>query len=894
MAHRYTETQHAAIQSEAPDICVVAGAGSGKTGILVERFVRLIHDSVTMQLPPERRATTDEIVVATFTNRATREIRGRIVQQLAALGLYDQLRLLDSASITTVHGLCSRILRENTIEAGIDPAFNVIDEAASRRILQQATGQVLTRECLPGQAESEICKLVDACIAANAYQSDLDKLNQLSREAEAILHQIRGAGISRSQLKTILEGGAAELNRRRYAPFYRWLLPTFHEIEAALTSLAGLLNEVPQVIRTAWTLRLRELGPVYTPSYDLSTLKSYLIKLKTIIDSSPPALLRRAIESLRLASDQALQNVNDEMARREETSQIGHGMLQLVHDVWQEYAQAKRIIGAMDSDDLQLECVQLLENNPAIRDNYQRQFKYLLIDELQDTNWLQMRLLRQLHPTIFMQDGQVKEKDVSCNCLFVVGDVRQSIYAFRYAVPALFQELERRVISRAPESALYLRMDENFRSRPEILSLVNQVFATLWRSDAQPFAPLISRRNVTPAKQACVDILMSRDMSRREYVHQESRGLAGRIRAMVVEEKIAEYADVAILLRSTRDVRIYQEALREYGIPTNVATGGRGFYDLTEIQDILNVLTIIAYPLDERALLAALRSPFVDVELDTLYQIVLAAKKMPVTMDGRVRRAPLYIALQHLLQSGEISDTEQAKIAHLISALERLQPLCDRLGAAGIIAALMADSGYELQLISRAKGTFQMANIRKLTEIALEDPDMSLHTFLQQIEETERQADREGSASGVDEGVDAVKLLTIHSAKGLEFPVVVLPDLSRALHMPDTDMFAFDATSIAIGSRLHGTPDPVFRAIVMEREELLRAESIRLLYVAMTRARDHLVLSGNVGRNRGHNWMDLILPALGITDVPEEPVVRKMPGDYEVLLAPLTHYANRT
>jgi ATP-dependent helicase/nuclease subunit A len=348
------------------------------------------------------------------------------------------------------------------------------------------------------------------------------------------------------------------------------------------------------------------------------------------------------------------------------------------------------------------------------------------------------------------------------------------------------------------------------------------------------------------------------------------------------------YGDVAILLRGLTDIRVYEEAFARHSVPAIVTAGGRGYYARYEIQDLLSVLTLLDSPLDDLALLTALRSPFVGADVDTIYRLCMLARDANSGTGNRPERGPLYPVLQQLLISPELPADEREKVEPFINAVDSLRRDVDRIPIGRLIDRLIAGTNYDMRLVCRPGGRRKLANIRKLVQIALEEPGLSVCEFVGRMRNLQVLSDREGDAPTAEEGAGVVRIMTIHSAKGSEFPIVVLPDLSRGLVSPETGLFTCDPVSVTIGARTCGEPDAAYRAIAKHRQEADKREYLRLLYVAMTRAREHLILCGNVGRNRGFNWADAVFPALGITSVPAAAERLTLNGGIEAMVAPLT------
>ena len=521
-----------------------------------------------------------------------------------------------------------------------------------------------------------------------------------------------------------------------------------------------------------------------------------------------------------------------------------------------------------------------------------------MVDEFQDTNALQMRLIVLLH--------NAKKGENPPNQLFIVGDAQQSIYGFRGADSTLFRGLEKRF--RENKQGLHVPLTVNFRSRPEILELVEQVFKQIWRDSPTPFAPLTPGLEFDPKPTPSIEILLAQNLNRRaDYAPFEADALAARIQQMVEGEELritsktdarrgepVSYRDVAILLRAMTDVPRYEEAFARRGVPCFVVGGGRGYYARHEIRDLLNVLTTLDTPLDDIAFAATLRSPFVGSDTDTLYRISKHAQSPSIqNPKSKIQNSlPLYIAARELLERHEIPAEEAAKLNAFLDVLEPLRALEDRMPVGHLLERLIARTRYDARLLCRPGGRRRLANVRKLLQMANSDSVMGVREFIRRLRDMEKLSDREGDAPTEEEASDVVRFLTIHGAKGLEFPVVILADLSKGLLLPERNAFVCHAKHAALGTHLNAVKSVNFKAIDLLRERADKAESERLLYVAMTRAREHLILCGNVGRNFGLNWADSLFRLLSLLDAPNEPTDCALSGGLLARVAPMACYVH--
>lgn len=943
----YTQNQQQAITTDNSDICVAAGAGSGKTGVLVERFVRLIVDSKKGLLPPAHCARVDQILVITFTEKATREMKTRIVDALNRLEMAEERRQVETAYISTIHGFCSRLLQENPFEAGVDPQFSVLDETQSKRLLRQ-TIELSIADAYENHT-TEIIELVAAAQNTRVYgESASNPLASLSASVESALDKLRGAGLSLSDIQNHHRCGAEATAAHSREPVWSFLNPLIGEIGAAVEGMKALrqgvlgttkiacdaLEEQWQTIRQDIHTGKQENLPAGAAALE-AIHKTVSRNRPRHNDVSQEISLIQLFQRIKIACDTAKDLFGIVAEREEAAGAQGHRMWGLIAAVWERYEAAKRERGALDSDDLQAEGVRLLETSPSVRRRYQRHFRHIMVDEFQDTNALQMRLIDLLH-NYKGQNGQHEGSEAgenvstANNLLFVVGDVQQSIYGFRNADATLFNELERQF--REEGRGSHVQLAANFRSRPEILQTVATVFRQVWREETTPFVPLTCGAEFDAKSAPSLEILITQDLKHWDYRAIEPRALAARIKQMVMGQELTitsrrdkncgkpiRYRDIAILMKQFTDVQKYEEAFAREGVPCFVVGGGRGYFARHEIRDLLNVLIVLETPLDDVALAAALRSPIVGATVETLYRLTLQAEhnaeraneeKVNASLAeggaadeektngnsksiGRTRREPLYTAIPALLKSSALPDDESRKLTEFFEIMDDLRAKEDRLPVGHLLERLIAHTHYDARLLCRPGGRRRLANVRKLLQMANAEPILGVHEFIRRLRDLEKLSDREGDAPTEEEAADVVRILTIHGAKGLEFPVVFVADLSRRLLHSESGLFACDAQRLALGTRLGGEPNVVYKAIERMNQDKDRKEAARLLYVAMTRAREHLVLCGNVGRSRDFNWADNLFGILGVLDAPSEPETRTLTGGIVAQVTGLSHYLSR-
>jgi ATP-dependent helicase/nuclease subunit A len=806
-----TPEQLAAIE-EPGVVFVSAGAGTGKTMVLVERFVRAVCD---------RGLGIDSVLVITYTERAAGELRSRIRQRLAELGREDLAREIDRAWISTIHGFCSRLLRSHPFEAGLDPRFRVLDENPARVLRSEAFTGALTTFCADRRAER--LQLLAT------YGSD-----RLATMLGGVYDRLRSAGRP-------LVLGAGERGR----------------VEEALTALRECAEATGghALVERAAELAGSYLAPVAPPSdpEDGSPVEN-LLDLSEFRVPGRSERFAAYTEALCAVESAAL----DEVAARD------RDLLQELLEAFDAvYREAKARESGLDFEDLQLFARDLLRENERVRDRTQWRFRSVLVDEFQDTNRLQCELIDLVaargSPTTRPGDP------VDRTDLFFVGDEFQSIYRFRHADVEVFRE-------RRAASEGVLALTRNYRSRPEILEAVNRLFGTEFGSD---FEPLVAgARFPEPLFGPGVELLVTDKAAYRDSdVHwrvAETRHVARRVRELVDAGECAP-GEVVLLFAAGTDAERYEQALREEGLPTYRAAG-RGYFGQQQVADLVAYLRLLQNRYDDEALVTVLASPFVGVSNDALVLLRRAAG-----------RRPLFSGLEKELPP-DLGAKDQRLFVAFRQRYERLARVAERAGLERLCEQIVVEHDYDLAVLAQWDGRRRYANLRKLARLArsyesLRGPD--IEGFVRFLRDQEAAGAKEVEAAAEEEGSDAVRLLTVHAAKGLEFKVVVLADAGRVPPSPAADeilclpdgRFGFRVINPSTGKRAGAFGWEEMRAAEATAEQ---AENRRLLYVAMTRAIDRLIVSGAVDRTTRRD-----------VDAPLHWILRRLEVDLDVDGAPV-------
>jgi ATP-dependent helicase/nuclease subunit A len=791
---RWTDSQKQAIEHGDGLLAVVAGAGSGKTGVLTERFVHLVA---------ERGVAPEHILTITFTRAATAEMKTRIIRKLEQRGLHDARTRIESAYIHTVHALCRRILQENPFEAGIDPEPSVLPAPAANHLRREAFHHALA-SLLRHERDFETDPLIDLI-------ADYLNLDSVRGDPLQALYELvqRVADAARHQGYT-----ANDLDQwRRAYPSAEALALGYVLISLDTPSLRFPLQAGGTEPARFPPLREGNLTEGGDTFVDLATLDDLRALIGQLREQNPNAA--RMLESLLVTFDPAL----EQRAR-----DIACALLELTVAYLREYEALKQTRGALDFDDMQIRALQLLRDSATVRRRYQRMFRYTLVDETQDIDRLQARII-----DILSAGGN----------LMVVGDAQQSIYGFRYADPRVFEAWQARAET---DGGRLVPLQANFRSHPDILAFVEKVFGHWW---GERFLVLQPTRPAAPAHdepRVQVWVMAQRDADR------EAHCVASQIHHWVCTQSLtvhdpetgalrpAQYGDFALLFHQFTKVGAFEQAFRAVGAPYYVVGGGRGYWTRYEVRDLTNLLRALSDSEDDLALAAALRSPFVGLSMDALMTLALHAEQAEL---------PLRVCLQADLA------LDPADRERLEAFLAWFEPLSERVGewsVGALLARALEASQYESRLLAQGEaGRQAVANVRKLLAMALEQPTVAPRDFAEQLELTSRLEQREGNAPTYEESANVVRLYTVHAAKGLEFPVVFVVDTAYNLRPrevglevdADKGVVALQVVRPDVPTPYEPVPLKVLREQADAREE---AEGLRKLYVALTRARDYLIV----------------------------------------------------
>jgi ATP-dependent helicase/nuclease subunit A len=868
-----TPHQYRAIHIHERNLAVVAGAGSGKTRVLVERYLELLRANPTW--------TLDSLVAITFTSKAAQEMRDRVRKELERAvmeaGEGDKTRwenllaAMESARIDTIHALCATILRANAAEAQIDPRFEVLDEIDAGILLDQAIDSalktlveaddkalVLFAEYGAATVRDVVASLIGATLRDLPDDVFAHWQAEWQREAGKAIEMLVASGALYGDWHQAAPTGDKLTDVWLSARVEVETLINSRDLTACITALQRLVSEVKLNVGSAGAWGGKD-----------------------VLDG-----VKALLKTVREAAKTCLEQVGDapNTLDRRAAELLPH-WLKLLRAVQRRYAEMKAEKALLDFDDLERRAHDLLVNNARVRARYQgAEFKHVLVDEFQDTNRAQWEIVQAL------------ADPARSGALFIVGDAKQSIYSFRGADVTVFEEAQDAIGGAGGER---IPLTDSFRTHQPLVSAFNHIFSRLLQRGANRFEtafdePMEAARKTPPNPQPSLELLLidgklidENEDNRSERARQwEAREIALRLRQMVEsgtliydkaehEVRPMDYGDVALLFQSTSTITLYEDVFKAYGLPF-VTIAGRGYYDRQEVWDVLHLLTVLHNPADDLALAAVLRSPMFGVSDEGLFALRL------IKAPGSYNPIPLWQALDAATR-GEVyippDDIEPIGFAR--SCLYILHGVAGRVTIAELLRDALARTGYLAVLTGLPDGARRRGNVEKLVDKAQHSGEITLGAFSQYLRDLSAREAREGEAAL--EGSGAVTLMTVHSSKGLEFPVVVLPDCSWSRGNDAGGVLVYD-DELGIGAKVYDAgerkhmPTYLHRRITRLDTAKRDAERKRLLYVAMTRAQDRLILTGNrSARHSKNTWLGWILETLELDQFTQEDFI----CDYE-------------
>ncbi|MDI6618498.1 MAG: helicase-exonuclease AddAB subunit AddA [Clostridiales bacterium] len=882
---RWTQEQQKAIDTKGCNLLVSAAAGAGKTAVLVERIIKMITDE-------ENPVDIDRLLVVTFTNAAASEMREKIGNALEkkieempdSKRLQRQIALISNANIMTVHSFCLEVIRNNFHKIDLDPAFKVADSTECVLLKQEVLDEMFDERYERVPSDFEFLSLVDCYGGSKGDSKLMDmvlRLYEFSQsqpypkewlyDAAEMFNVDDGfdfgsspwAGIIKDDFLIELDGICKNMENAEK------LLNNDRELGPYLDVVSYELENIKRIIRccgSSWDSFVKEVS-----AFDFK-------KLPPIRKGS--ADIKEEVKGIRKAAREEINGIKT-MLKSTGRGDIGSKMQKLyplmksfaglASEFGIRYREKKKAKGIIDFDDIEHFAIDILTekrdgrvvpSDAALK--YREKFEEVLIDEYQDSNMVQELIL-----------SMVSKKDSDAPNLFMVGDVKQSIYRFRQAKPELF--LQKYNTYKDTGKNRKILLNKNFRSRKEILSAVNYIFECIMSENVgeidynenEMLNPGAEYKELDDKEGTCggpveVHIIETEksgedtpnadDEEDIDGIQLEARMVSKRINELVGSNFVifdkdedryrnVEYRDIVVLMRSTAySAPVFLDEMNQRGIPA-YSDGGGGYFEVAEVQTIISLLQIIDNPMQDIPLLSVLRSPIQAFNADELIDIRNADN-----------RRTFYEALKAKseMNDGPLSD----KVRIFLGRLDKWRDLSSRMPISEFIWYLYTDTGYFAYAGAMPAGEQRQANLRILFERARQFEETSfkgLFNFINFINKLKVSRGDMGSAKVLGENENVVRIMSIHKSKGLEYPVVFVCGLGRKFNTRDLN------ESILFHQDLGFGPDFVDPEIRLSYPTIIKhairkkmklenySEEMRILYVAFTRAKEKLIITGTVG-----------------------------------------------
>jgi len=848
---QWTKEQQSAIDARNHTILVSAAAGSGKTAVLVERIVGLLREGYRL----------DRMLIVTFTRAAAAEMRQRLNQRIAREAVADPQRMsqalddLEAAEISTIHSFCQKVIRNDFQAVGVDPLTRICDEQQQKTLFEQAFCDAMN-DLLADQHEAAFQAFADAFeqqeireMTGRLYTFLMslpepfawldEKIEDITTQpyehhpwymtlVEHSARQLQGIGmLLKAQDDMFFLPDAVDVLRETW-------LHDCEDYEKLMQLDAGSPLDMVQALST---FELRKAAVCRGLSEDQKEWKKKYGKLRDQIK----ALIKETAAGLKL----------DENRLQLEFGTMRHhmrGLAVLVKRVHLYFGQYKLQQNVMDFNDLEQMTLAILRQE-EYRNRLQQEYDHIFVDECQDVSAVQDAILQNIHG----------EK----SCLFMVGDVKQSIYRFRLADPTLFLHRMRTYSDEENARERRIFLQKNFRSRTNVLDATNRVFRKTMQADVTeidylPEDELIPGRETTDDPKVEIHLLdttADEDESIKD-LEAESQVLVQRIQFLLTQSledkgqtRPYQYRDMVILLpKVARTGPALAELLQEQGVPVYF-DGAESYFGLPEIKTMLALLSVLDNYMQDVPLLSTLKmTPFRMTEQE------LADIRLRKTG----RDVPFHVAFQETCQE-ESSLGQRCRLVW--ETLREWRFRAEIMRIRDFIWYILRESGFYAACGALPEGELRQANLRLLCQRAAEYEDhggVTLNGFLKQID-SQQQAGDSRSAKTLGESENLVRIMTIHKSKGLEFPVVFCLQMNGKMHLPRH-------SGLKMHSRLGVCLPYVNRKLNIRRETMgdeafevqrlldEKAERARLLYVAMTRARERLILIGCASQDGKISW----------------------------------------
>ena len=948
---RWTNEQWDAITARNCNLLVAAAAGAGKTAVLVERIIKKITDD-------ENPIDIDKLLVVTFTNSAAAEMRERIADAISkylesnpgSTKIQRQMALLGKASITTIHSFCTEVIRSNFQIISIDPDFRIADETESSLMKLEALNDIF-EEQYEKEEDQDFHELLES------YGGNRDDQNLMDIVLN-LYSFIQSSPWPERWLEEMIE--ALKIPEGTDFASTIWGKVLLASVKIELEGMRDMLTRAVDIIKTG--LGIEKYLPVYQE--DLLNVNNLVMLLENSeklhsksvwddlyfgIDTFTFSTLPRADKEVDKSKQEIVKAIRDDVKKRvkklrEQTVNAKSAELSgdlnalyakmkclanLVIELSKKYTEKKNRKSVLDFNDLEHYCLEILSAKDQDRKlkpsdtalKYRERFDEIMVDEYQDSNMVQEIII-----------NMISKVDSPKPNVFMVGDVKQSIYRFRQARPELFMHKYSTYSNEKDSPFRKILLYKNFRSRKNVVDSVNFIFSQIMSVNAgeldytenealNPGAefPENEQEKMISGGSAELHIINTgiSDDESNSYTEErdddvaapqeeemldnmqcEARMVAKRLRMLMEPDEAGnffavfdkekkkyrnlKYRDIVILLRTTRNwSNVFVEELTLAGIPVFADTGS-GFFKTTEVQVVLSLLQIIDNPYQDIPLLSVLRAPIFSFTTDDLVDIRLAMRK-GLLFDGLIKLSAD--------ETGEACN----KAKTFLESLTKWREASLYLPTDQLIWRLYSDTGYYSMVGAMPNGEQRQANLRILFERAKQFEETSykgLFNFINFIDKLKSSKGDMGSAKILSENDNVVRIMSIHKSKGLEFPVVFLSGCGKKFNLQDMNKsillhqdMGFGPDVVDYKKRL-SWPSAAKEAIKEKIKTETLSEEMRILYVALTRAREKLIVTGSTGNMdkalkrwvstsntkekklpdyqmlNGRNYLDWILPAV--------------------------------
>ncbi len=862
---KWTEQQQEAIDNRSKNLLVSAAAGSGKTAVLVERIIRSVIDDNT---------NIDRFLVVTFTNAAASGMKEKIKEAMISsmneennAFLKKQLGQLGNSSISTMHSFCFDIIRKYFYLIDLDPDFKIMDTNDSGILLEETLNNILEKKY--EEKDRRFILFIDSFsenrgderitgLLTRLYRTVLSYPNPLEWLKNAVNHlDVNSGNIENTLWMEILKGEAI-----KYLDFAEEILS--HALMLCPEDLPYI--DTLQIDKSN-LLHLKELiGKDFEKFYMTAGMLIHP-RLKSIKKDKKEEFDIEIVEEIKYLRDKykkTIDGIKKYMPRSDYSTMlkdleymypIMEVLYSLIEEMHLDFTDRKRVMKFLDFSDAEHLALEILEKEEACQ-YYKNKFQYIYVDEYQDSNGIQEELI-----------NRVKREDN----LFMVGDVKQSIYRFRQADPTLFMDKYHTYGKTSANNSLIL-LNKNFRSRSQILDFTNYLFSRLMNEELgeidydedaylykgtefeesqKPLEINIIEKKIEESEKDDNEDCLDKELLELKTNELEARFIAQRIKELMDEEtydaknkcfRKIEYGDIVILLRSAANwASVFEDVFYNEGIPF-YSDVSNSYFDTIEIKVMINILRIIDNTKQDIPIISVMRSPVGSFSIDELIKIRMLKKD-----------DEFFTALQN--REALKDEKLKRKIEKFKSKIEEWRFRSRSISMSRLIWEIMIDTNYYYFNGLMKNGNLKQANLRLLVDRAGEfekDGYSGISDFIEYLDRVKKSSGDMMTAKILGENDDVVRLMTIHKSKGLEFPVVICAGLNKKFNKSDLTGDLITSKKCLLAPKYINREKNIYKEtlprfaskIQINRENI--SEEMRVLYVALTRAVDKLILTGTV------------------------------------------------